>query len=136
MDKSKIVSVRLSNQESVVVENFMNEIGIESTSDFFRYSAAFFISMTKTMTHLANSEELNSMLENANKAVKDELEKVPETKAKLKGKYEFIENTIMLKVEQVIDKGVEFVKPFAQERSAGRPPNVKAGPGRPKEQEY
>jgi len=136
MDKSKIISVRLSNPESESVENFMKEIGMKSTNDFFRYSAAFCISMTKTITHVVNSPELNSMLENANKAVLEELQKVPETQAKLQGKYEFIENTIMPKIEQEIDKGKEFVKPFAQERSAGRPPNTKAKPGRPKEQGY
>ncbi len=92
--------------------------------------------MTDGYDQLVNSKEFIAALDKNNREIKDELQNVPETKAKLRGHYEFMENTIFPKFEQEIEKGVEQVAPFVQERSAGRPPNPKAGPGRPKEQEY
>ena len=133
MDKSKPISVRLSNAELEIIEKFQKKYKIKSMNDFFRYSASFYISTIDSLTQLANSEELNSIYDKFTKEFKDELQKVPKTKAKLKGKYEFLENSILPKFEQEIDKGIEQVAPFAIERSAGRPPNQTAEPGRPKE---
>jgi len=136
MDKSHTVSVRLSNRELEAIEKFQEKYGIKLQNDFFRASSAFFISMVDTLVRLVTSKELNSKVDQFYNELKTELEKIPSTKAKLQGKFEEYENIVLPKFEQEIDKGVEQVKPFAQERSAGRPPKPKAGPGRPKEQEY
>ncbi len=136
MDKSKIISVRLSNAELETIQKFQKKYKIKSMNDFFRASSSILILSLDSLAKLRSSKELNSIVDNFQKDFKDELEKVPETKAKLKGKYEFMENSILPKFEQEIDKGIEQLAPFTQERSAGRPPNPKAEPGRPKEQEY
>jgi len=136
MDKSKTVSVRLSNAELETIQKFQKKHKIKSMNDFFRVSSSIFILSIDSLVKLASSKELNSMVDNFQKEFKDKLQKVPETKANLKGKYEFIESTILPKFEQEIDKGIEQLAPFAVKRSAGRPPNEKAKPGRPEEQEY
>jgi len=136
MDKSKIISVRLSNAELEAIEKFQKKYNITSMNEFFRFASSIVILSIDGVAQAVKSKELNSMIDNFQKDVRDELEKVPETQAKLKGKYDFIEHTILPKVEQEIDKGIEQIAPFSEIRSAGRPPKPKAGPGRPKEQEY
>ena len=136
MDKSKVVSVRLSNAELEKIQKFQKKHKIKSMNDFFRFSSSIFISVMEGVAQLSRSKELNSALDNFNRDVKEELEKVPEKQAKLKGKFDLIEKMIIPIFEKQIDKGIKKIAPFAQERSAGRPPNPKAGPGRPKEQEY
>jgi len=136
MDKSKIVSVRLSNEEQLVIEDFRKQFGIKTQNDVFRYSLAFTISCWNFITKLVASQELDSKNDKFLKDFYAELEKNPVTKANLKEQFQNHERDVLSKIDEEIDKGVELVKPFAQERNAGRPSNPKAGPGRPKEQEY
>ncbi len=136
MDKSKIVTVRLSNEELEAIKKSKETLGIKSQNDFIRFSAAFFISLTDTMIRLVTSQDLYSRMDKFNNEFKAELEKVPSTKAKLQEKFADYENTVWPKFEQELDKGAEQVEPFAQERSAGRPPKPKSGPGRPKDLGY
>ena len=86
MDKSKIISVRLSNAELETIQKFQKKYKIKSMNDFFRASSSIFILSLDSLVKLASSKELNSIVDNFQKDFKDELEKVPETKAKLKGK--------------------------------------------------
>ena len=136
MNKSKIVTVRLSNEELEAIKKSKEKLGIKSQNDFIRFSAAFFISLTDTMIRLVTSQDLYSRVDKFNNEFKAELEKVPSTKAKLQEKFADYENTVWPKFEQEFDKGAEKVASFAQERSAGRPPKPKSGPGRPKDLGY
>ena len=86
MNKSKIVTVRLSNDELEAIEKSKEKLGIKSQNDFIRFSAAFFISLTDTMIRLVTSQDLISRVDKFNNEFKAELEKVPSTKAKLQEK--------------------------------------------------
>ncbi len=86
MNKSKIVTVRLSNDELDAIEKSKETLGIKSQNDFIRFSAAFFISFTDTMKRLVTSQDLISRVDKFNNEFKAELEKVPSTKAKLQEK--------------------------------------------------
>ena len=99
MDKSKPVSILLSNAELKTIEKFQKKYKIKSMSDFFRISASFFISTTDNIVQLASSEELNSKLEKFNKEVKDELQKVTVTAFTLREKFEVVEDPIMTKLD-------------------------------------
>ena len=99
MDKSKPVSILLSNAELETLEKFQKKYKIKSMNDFFRISALFFISTTDSIVQLASSEELNSKLEKFNKKVKDELQTVPVTAFNLREKFEVVEDPIMTKLD-------------------------------------
>jgi len=134
--QSKTVTVRLSTDELESIEKFQKKYKIESQNDFIRFAAGFFITMVETLSKVATSPELNSQLNQLNAYYRGELDKVPEVKADLKGTLDVYEKTIFPRIEKIMDKGVAEIAPFTHERSAGRPPKPKAGPGRPKEQEY
>jgi len=136
MDKSKIVSVRLSNDELNVIEDFRKQFEMKTQNDVFRYSLAFTISCMNFIAKLVSSQELNGKNEKFIQEFYAELEKMPETQANLKEQYHNHEKEVLSKIDEEIDKGVEIVKPFAQERNAGRPSKLKSRPGRPKEQGY
>ena len=134
--QSKTVTVRLSIDELESIEKFQKKYEIESQNDFIRFAAGFFITMVETLSKVATSPELNSQLNQLNAYYRGELDKVPEVKADLKGTFDVYEKTIFPRIEKIMDKGVAEIAPFTQERSAGRPPKPKAGPGRPKEEGY
>jgi hypothetical protein len=98
-----------------------------------RIAAGFFISTLETVITASTSPELNSHLNQLYTHYRGELDKVPEVKADLKGAFDTYEKTVVPKLEKIMDDKVAEIAPFIQERSAGRPPQPKAGPGRPKE---
>jgi len=134
--QSKTITVRLSTDELETIEKFQKNYKIKSQNDFIRIATGFFINMTETMSKVVTSPEINFQINQLNAYLRGELEKVPEVKADLKGKFDLYEQQIFPQMEKIMDKGVAEIAPFTQERSAGRPPQPKAGPGRPKEKEY
>ena len=134
--QSKTVTVRLSTDELESIEKFQKKYKIESQNDFIRIATGFFIAVVETLSKVATSPEINSQLNQLHSYYRGELEKVPLVKADLKGAFDVYEKTVLPKIEKIMDKGVAEIAPFTQERSAGRPPKPKAGPGRPKEEGY
>ena len=134
--QSKTITVRLSKDELESIEKFQKKYKIESQNDFIRFAAGFFITMVETLSKVATSPELNLQLNQLHSYYRGELDKVPEVKADLKGAFDVYEKTVLPKLEKIMDDRIAEISPFIQERSAGRPPKPKAGPGRPKEEEY
>jgi len=107
--------------ETMAQRSYMKKRKITSMNDFVRASTGFLIAYSEAMVNIAKSKEINEAVEKFNHDLKTELDKVPSKKAKLRGKYQFFEKTILPKFEAEIEKGVVHIEPFAKKRKAGRP---------------
>ena len=136
MPVSTIIPIRFSSNEIKEIERYMKKSKIKSKSDFFHISAGFFIAYSEAMNNLASSAEVKSTVEQINKEFRSELEKVPITKAKLRGKWKAFEKQLLPKFEAEIEKGAEHAEPFTKKRKAGRPKKPKRNRGKPKNQGY
>ena len=134
--QSKTVAVRLSNEEINNIENFRKKYDVKSQNDFFRFSVGFTIGWMEIIIKLVTNEKLNSKVEQHRQNIQANLKNIPVENTNLQKMVNGYEKDILSEIDQEINKAVEQVKSFTQERSAGRPPQPKAGPGRPKEKEY
>ncbi len=136
MPESTLISVRFSLEELTEIQNFMKKYKIKSFNDFIRMSSAMLIGYYEAMASLANSAEVTSAVKQINKEFRSELDKVPPTKAKLRGKWQAFEKQLLPKYEAEILKGIKHVEPFAKKRKAGRPKKPKRKRGKPKNRGY
>ena len=136
MPESIVIQVRFSPEEIQEIESFMKNSKIKSQSDFIRISAGFLIAFIEAMTNLAKSAEVNSAVSQFNKELRAELDKVPPTKAKLRGKWKSFDKQLMPKYEAALEKGAKHAEPFAKKRKAGRPKKPKRKRGKPKDLGY
>lgn len=136
MPESTVIQIRFSPEEIDEIESFMKNSKIKSKSDFIRISAGFLIAFIESMTNVAKSTEISSAVGQFNKEIRTELDKVPPTKAKLRGKWKAYEKQVLPKFEAEMEKGAKYAEPFAKKRKAGRPKKPKRKRGKPKDLGY
>jgi len=124
MPESIPIQARFSLEEIEEINRYMKESNIQSQSDFIRISAGFFIAFTEAMKNVANSE-VSSALEQFNKDLRIELDKVPQEKAKLRDKWKAFDKQVWPKLETELKKGAKHIEPFAKKRTSGRPKKPK-----------
>jgi len=134
--KSDVFTVRFSDDEINEIKNYMKKYNFKSKNMFFRTAVGFLIGFTEGMIAIASSPEVNSALNQITKELKTELDKVPPTKAKLRGKMEIFEKAIFPKYEKELKKGAKHVEPFTKKRTAGRPKKPKRKRGDRKNLDY
>ena len=135
MPESTPIQARFSPEEIEEINRYMKERNIESQSDFIRISAAFLIAFTESMKNVANSE-VGSALEQFNKDLRTELDKIPPEKAKLRGKWKSFDKQVWPKLEAELEKGAKHIEPFAKKRTSGRPKKPKRKRGDRSSQGY
>ena len=128
--KSDTKTIRFSNEEFKIINEFMTKHKIESFHKFVKDC----IGITISVMNLGDSPEAEIAMQNLQQGLTefdDVLSKNKKTKAKLKAKWTMVNQNFISDLEKSMDLQRKRSEPFAKERKRGRPKvEKKHTPGR------